>query len=267
MKTAQNILAHMAKAGITTQGELADRAGVRRATMSEIMAGQNKPRLATLMKLATALGCDVSALTDGEGPGQADPLAGAPAWVRHIMSGGVDPGTLRRDPGAHPVRSPAEMQYHVPPSRTALKASGASADPSPAPLASGPAIHPTTSPEHTFPFAGSVTAGHGLTVGDPEARPVRVRPGLVAIRVEGQSAEPVAWDGQVVLADPTGSPRPNDLVVVQADGEAYLKRFCGERDGWLFLASVRDGIDSAIVRAESSTCMLVVGVLYQEALK
>ncbi len=127
------------------------------------------------------------------------------------------------------------------------------------------------SPAHTFPVCGTVTAGHGWSRADDEDAPLRVRPGLQAVRVRGHSAEPLVLDGQYVLADPavTGERlQVDDLVVVQtADGQAFCKRYAGIHGGMLFLASVHEGRGNAVIPADQAIAWQVVGVLFQEALR
>jgi hypothetical protein len=121
--------------------------------------------------------------------------------------------------------------------------------------------------EMRIPVGGTVTAGSGWSHNDDEdGVSIKVPSGLIAVKIEGQSAEPLVEDGQYVLADPNidTSDIPIDaIVVVQTPlNEAYCKRFSGMKNGNLFLTSVNQGRGSIIVDDEGCRVMQVVGVLF-----
>jgi transcriptional regulator with XRE-family HTH domain len=61
LRLGERVRAHRERLGITTQ-ELADRASVTRAMVSQVERGQVAPSLSTLLNLASALGIDVGDL-------------------------------------------------------------------------------------------------------------------------------------------------------------------------------------------------------------
>jgi phage repressor protein C with HTH and peptisase S24 domain len=121
-----------------------------------------------------------------------------------------------------------------------------------------------------IPYAGSVTAGGGWVRDEDDMTDVRLRAGLVAVRVRGDSAEPYVYDGEHVLADPNTNandiPLDTPVVVQTATGDAYCKIWSGIHAGQMFLASIRHGVGSVVADAALARVMPVVGVLSRRAL-
>lgn len=148
-----------------------------------------------------------------------------------------------------------------------------------------------------IPVVGTVVAGDGQ-FSDRSAYvhdggiPLIIPDTWQAVMVEGMSAYPVVYPGQIVLIDTERAARPDDddwgevqmtdlhdnLVLVQTDeppdiGEAtsgrraYLKRFCMDKrapDGFV-LASIDSGRSSPYVPADRIMMIVpVVGVLFQD---
>jgi hypothetical protein len=86
---------------------------------------------------------------------------------------------------------------------------------------------------------------------------------LVAFRVEGDSMEPLARDGQVVLALRDVQPQDGDLAHVELlDGTVTFKRIYIRRDRWL-LVPINPGYDPHDVPAtEIRRAMKVWGVKF-----
>jgi transcriptional regulator with XRE-family HTH domain len=105
----------------------------------------------------------------------------------------------------------------------------------------------------------------GVSFDHPEG--YRWKPSRVLVRIAGNSAYPVAFDGQFVVCDPTRPLRHNNLVLVMLDDDRSLvKRWCVNPDapGGGVYASVNAGLDSpwiepATVRARWP----IVGVLFE----
>ncbi len=88
------------------------------------------------------------------------------------------------------------------------------------------------------PVLGSVPAGQPLPhineVRRYEIVPTEDVEGIdnpVLVEVHGESMAPELHDGDMVLIDPDREPRPNNIVLVQMDGEVTLKRLVREEDG------------------------------------
>jgi transcriptional regulator with XRE-family HTH domain len=148
-----------------------------------------------------------------------------------------------------------------------------------------------------IPMVGTVVAGDGQR-SDQSAYEHNGADNLMipdswrAVMVEGMSAYPVVYPGQIVLIDTNRAARPDsstwgeqemtdlhdNLVLVETDEppeigkatsgrRAYLKRFCMDKrspDGFL-LASIDSGRSSPYVPPASILMIVpVVGVLYQD---
>jgi transcriptional regulator with XRE-family HTH domain len=59
------LLALRQAAGIASDAELADRAGVPRSTLTDLSCGRKLPSYETLLRLTTGLGADTLAVWDG----------------------------------------------------------------------------------------------------------------------------------------------------------------------------------------------------------
>jgi transcriptional regulator with XRE-family HTH domain len=151
-----------------------------------------------------------------------------------------------------------------------------------------------------IPMVGTVVAGDGM-LSDESAYEHNGADNLLipdswrAVMVEGMSAYPVVYPGQIVLIDTNRAARPDssawgeiemtdlhdNLVLVETDEppeigkatngkRAYLKRFCKDArapDGFV-LASIDSGRSSPYVPANRILMIVpVVGVLYQDPRK
>lgn len=117
-------------------------------------------------------------------------------------------------------------------------------------------------------FAGSVGAGPGVPTYFERPKSFKMRPTLAAFRVYGNSAYPVAYDGQFVVVDLKRKIHHNNLVVIQTkDNMAHFKRWCfapGSPDGFV-LASINSGINSPYIpESEIKNKWPVVGVMFEE---
>lgn len=154
-----------------------------------------------------------------------------------------------------------------------------------------------TYPAHQITMVGRVVAGDGQ-LSDESAIELEGLPGLTipdtwqAVMVEGMSAYPVVYPGQIVLIDTARAARPesstwndavatdlhDNLVLIETDEpaeigkatsghRAYLKRFCVDRRAphGFVLASIDSGRSSPYVPADHILMIVpVVGVLYQD---
>jgi hypothetical protein len=150
---------------------------------------------------------------------------------------------------------------------------------------------------HGIPTVGTVVAGDGKLSDhsayvENKSQPILMPDAWKAVVVEGMSAYPVVYPGQIVLIDTARAARPDDddwnddimtdlhdnLVLVETDEppeigkatsgvRAYLKRFCVDKrapDGFV-LASIDAGRSSPYVPAEHILMIVpVVAVLFQD---
>lgn len=117
------------------------------------------------------------------------------------------------------------------------------------------------------PVIGTVGAADGGQRGVLFDRPElkRLPSKLAAVAVRGNSAYPVAYDGQWVLVNKDGPVRHNNLVVVILEDDALLvKRWCEQADGeHIALASPDGGRDSLVVhRHQVREVWRVVGTYF-----
>jgi DNA-binding XRE family transcriptional regulator len=130
---------------------------------------------------------------------------------------------------------------------------------------------PVISAPSEIPMVGVVTAGDGWATCADDGSMIRLRGGLVAVRVQGCSAEPMVRDGQYVIADPhrNGQGIAHDAVVVVRDteGGAWCKRWSGIHDGKMFLSSIHEGRGSVVIDADGVIAWQVVGILFNEAVR
>lgn len=237
--------------------ELAKAIGVAQAYMSNILAGRIKTRK-YLTKLAETLGVNEDWLEFG------DPDK-APSWARTATAelsgrGALSTATVRDqgdryEPGG---RKPTLW----PKAKT------------PVPDTDRPDYDPEDPTQ--LGLVGTVSAGDGAISYLERPRAFRRRD-LPVMRVVGDSAFPVAYDGQFVIVDLDTPPRHNNLVIVETaepdehTGEvrhhSYLKRYCVDKrapHGYV-LASVNAGIDSPYLPPNQILAMRrVVGVLFEE---
>ena len=105
----------------------------------------------------------------------------------------------------------------------------------------------------------------GVPLDHPEM--TQLRPDLALVRVYGDSASPVALDGQyAVIVD--REPGPDHLALVETPDGLVLKRWCPQPDRLVVvLASPNGGRGSLTFPiAELGRRWLVVGILYPEAI-
>lgn len=124
------------------------------------------------------------------------------------------------------------------------------------------------SSDYRIPVIGSAAASDGARVDGYEAtgEELAIRPQWQAIRIHGDSGEPVVLKGQTVLVDPTVDLAKDRLVVAFTDDGPVLKRFVGIEAGKMFLASVNHGRGSLIASAEDMpTPLVVVGVVFTDS--
>lgn len=130
-------------------------------------------------------------------------------------------------------------------------------------------------PDHTgrtgeLTFVGSVGAGPGVITYFKEPKQFRMRPSLAVMRVHGDSAYPVAYDGQFVVIDLKRKVHHNNLVVIETlDGKSHLKRWCEAADApdGFVLASVNGGVNTPYIpmgKIRRDRIWPVVGVLFEE---
>ena len=104
---------------------------------------------------------------------------------------------------------------------------------------------------------------HWVVSEDLEPYDTTIPSGLVAYQVSGDSMEPLARDGQIVLALRGVQPRYGDLAVVEMnDGTHTFKRYCPEGDQ-VMLVSVNPGHQPELVRGRDiRSAMKVWGVKF-----
>jgi transcriptional regulator with XRE-family HTH domain len=227
----------MARRGLS-QGDLATLVDTTQPTVSQFLNAQS-PRKRTVDKYAKALGVDPEWLWTGEWKNE---------WEQTYE---------KQRPKDPPSQKPALWPKTKTP------------------------IPDTTRPEYDHndpnqaPLVGTVSAGDGSIsyIEHPRAFRRRNRP---LMRVVGDSAFPVAYDGQFVEVDLDTPPRHNNLVIVEtAETDAkgivhhrsYLKRYCVDPRAphGFVLASVNAGIDSPYIPLEQILAMRrVVGVVFEE---
>lgn len=229
--------------------DLADALEIKSAVLSRLLSGM-RPGHETWPKIAELLGVDLKWLEFG------DPES-APGWHRNSK-----------------VQEPA-VAYGTANAQT--------------PKLGNPKLWPKTKtplPDTARPdfshenpeqvaLVGTVSAGDGAIsyIERPRAFRRRNRP---VMRVVGNSAYPVAYDGQYVEVDLDNEPRHNNLVVVETAepdetgmlrARSYLKRYCIDArapDGYV-LASVNAGIDTPYIpHNQIIKICRVVGVIFEE---
>lgn len=117
-------------------------------------------------------------------------------------------------------------------------------------------------------LVGAVGAGPAMATVYETPRKFAMQGSLALMRVHGDSAYPVAFDGQFVYVDLKRRIHDNNLVVLRLkDGRSLLKRYCADPrapDGFV-LASINAGVSSPYVpRADIANMWAVVGVLFEE---
>ena len=244
MSSNDRFKAALARKGATGV-EVAEAVGTKQATLSRVVRGY-RPGNELWSKIAKFLGVSVEWLRFGD----ADK---APSWavatppVRHVQSPTTTYTTKTEQlfPAAHSPRLDASRPDYNPANPDQLG------------------------------LVGAVSAGDGavMYLDQPKAFKWKRRP---VMRVVGNSAYPVAFDGQFVVVDLDTPPRHNNLVIIEADEEdengqtvrrSYFKRYCitpSSPDGFS-LASVNAGIDSPYIpQAKIVSMVRVVGVLFEE---
>jgi phage repressor protein C with HTH and peptisase S24 domain len=220
---------YLAREGIP-QSDLAEKAGIRMASLSEAKRGDNS--------------------LDGHWPNIADALNVSLDWL--LKGRGVP-------------RPPTESATNTG-TRAVIREEGAA-------LEKPKDYRDDARPDYAGPtgpmvFAGSVGAGPGVPTYFEKPKSFKMRPTLAAFRVYGDSAYPVAYDGQFVVVDLKRRIHHNNLVVIQTkDNMAHFKRWCvapGSPDGFV-LASINSGVNSPYIpESEIKNKWPVVGVMFEE---
>lgn len=99
---------------------------------------------------------------------------------------------------------------------------------------------------HELPLAGSIAAGNPQvesetteTAGsfDEQILGFRPKPGCFVLKVRGDSMRDAGiLNGDMVVVEPTPSPRPNQIVAALIDGESTLKRLVRVKGRWYLKA-------------------------------
>lgn len=225
---------------------LAAHLGISKQALHGVLSGE-RPGVDHLLEIAKFLKVRPEWLTTG-----AESVA--PDWLR-----AAEPSPVYGAPG----RTAALV----------VRETGAAYAANGAELAKRDAERPEYDPEKPGEVAmvGSVAAGPGLVTFDDHPRAFAWRSSWVVYRVVGDSAFPLAFDGQFVVADTNRPHRHNNVVVVETreDGQIrrYLKRYCVDRrapDGYV-LASINAGVDTPYIPARDVLAFVpVVGVLFEE---
>lgn len=250
MSWSEKIIAAMTHAGMSSQGDLAEAMGVSSQAVSEMLRRETPPRLSTLQKYAEMLKVDPLWLLNGD-PDRA-PTWASPRPVYRVRESHPGYDFEAKAPG---LADPLWPKTKTPPPDTA-RPDYREGDPSQTAL------------------VGTVSAGAGSIsyLQRPRAFRNSKRP---VMRVVGNSAYPVAYDGQFVMVDLDTPPRHNNLVIIETvedeDGQpvhrSYLKRYCEDArapNGYV-LASVNSGIDSPYIPHDCILTMRrVVGVIFEE---
>ena len=106
--------------------------------------------------------------------------------------------------------------------------------------------------EIDFPFYGSVSAGTGEYLQDEHAEPITVQATAVpanadyCLRVNGDSMLPMFENGDIIFVHKQQEPSDGAIMVVDVDGEAYVKKVRVENNQ-LRLVSLNPAYDDIIV--------------------
>lgn len=126
-------------------------------------------------------------------------------------------------------------------------------------------------PDHDYPLPvlGLAAAANGdSTQGTQldEHPPIRIRRRWRGVKITGRSAEPIVLKGQTVIVDPAIDAKPDSVVVIQTRDDQLLKRWIGESNGTIFLASLNAGIGSVLLPAKEllHRPLVVVGSLWTD---
>jgi phage repressor protein C with HTH and peptisase S24 domain len=213
-----------------TQGVLAKMAGVSQGTIGNLEAGlRNSTR--SILEIAAALGVDATWLSTGKGEmgGPADPAAPSSPFIED--GAGVEGRPVRGGEGPDSVAIP----------RVKLR------------------LRAGVSNYETEPDMGD--DGHELIpaalINELQLKPVN----LLAVRVRGESMEPMLFEDDVVIIDKSDiRPISREVYAVNIDGEACVKQLI-HRGGQWYLHSLHS--DHGPVNVRSAQVSIVGRVVIQ----
>ena len=130
-----------------------------------------------------------------------------------------------------------------------------------------------TTREYSIPLVAYAAAASGVDEFDIDAmiapeEALTIPTGISAVKVVGDSAAPVALDGQLVLVDTTGiTPKRGDLVVVLAEGNTnqriLFKRWHGWEGDLLVLGSINPSFPpETVTRRKYRSAAIILGTWY-----
>lgn len=250
----------MARAGFDSQQALADACGVKQPSVNALLAGKY-PMLDLLRTVAEKTGVTFEWLRFGD-------VSKAPAWAHTLH---VDPASRQL---INDLAHRAGMLQVDPDARQMI-----------ADLASRVSESSNYAPG--MRVVGTVVAGDGdiSQYVENEESPIAFPDHWQVVRVEGMSAYPVIYPGQLAIIDTSRATSPavwtddhridlhDNLVLIQTDGEkprAYLKRFCREPEAphGFVLASVDGGRSSPWISPERIIVIApIVAVMFQDPRK
>lgn len=261
-----------------TSSQLASACGVTRQRFSQLRSGIGTG-VKLLPKIAEVLGVRVEWLTLGG-------LAYAPTWsltdrefwnkvLYHAEQVATDDELARY----HPPRTPAQRDALL---KIAERHAGQAWTPEEGMKAAagwqewvGQRVQDTPAPilqisggPDELPIVGTAAAGDGRNFGLSFDHPeiYRWRKKRFLVRVKGDSAVPVALDGQFVVCDPARSIRHNNLVLILTEQGALVKRWCEDKraPGGGVYASINAGLDSPYLDPkEIKERWFIAGVLFE----
>lgn len=239
------------------QSDLARRIGVSSQRFSQLRSGHGTGAK-ILPKIAEALDVRIEWLTLGG-------LAYAPSWslsdrdlwdqvMFHAEQVATDDELARY----HPPRSPAQRDALVKISERHTGRAWTTEEQIKAAAgwqervgqrvsdAAAPVLQISGGPDE-LPILGTAAAGDGRSFGMSFDHPeiYRWRKKRFLVRVKGDSAVPVALDGQFVVCDPSRTIRHNNLVLILTEQGALVKRWCEDKraPGGGVYASINAGLD------------------------
>lgn len=89
------------------------------------------------------------------------------------------------------------------------------------------------------------------------------RPDLIALRVKGNSMEPLIRDGQVVVVDPHRQPNNSDIVIAVKEGKSTIKRLHRVDEATIILEPLNPAFEKIVLTRQDSVDLRIVGVVIE----
>ena len=89
------------------------------------------------------------------------------------------------------------------------------------------------------------------------------RSDLIALRVKGNSMEPLIRNGQVVVVDPHRRPNNGDIVIAVKEGQSTIKRLHRVDDTTIILEPLNPAFEKIVLTRQDAEDLRIVGVVIE----